>query len=241
MSSVHAIWHEVECGGYEADLETWVGLARRFDGRVLDVGAGTGRVSLRVARLGRSVVALDTDAELLSELRRKGSCLEEGDLATVCGDAREFVDESGFGLVIVAMQTVQLFGGAAQRARFMRCARRNTTAGGCLAIAVADMTQTVPDGRATFEADVLVAEGEHYSSRPVSVLRQGGEVVIERERVHTAGTGTIVRSVSREAIDLVDSATIQDEGMAAGFVGTSVEFVPPTGSYAGAEVVLLHG
>ena len=45
MSSAQAIWHEVECGGYEADLRLWADLAARFDGAVLDIGAGTGRVS----------------------------------------------------------------------------------------------------------------------------------------------------------------------------------------------------
>ncbi len=35
---------------------------------VLDVGAGTGRVALHLARHGRPVVALDTEAELLRAL-----------------------------------------------------------------------------------------------------------------------------------------------------------------------------
>jgi len=35
-----AIWHDIECGAYTADLPLWEELAG--GGRVLDVGAGTG-------------------------------------------------------------------------------------------------------------------------------------------------------------------------------------------------------
>ena len=36
------VWHDVECGGYDADLTLWRELAREAGGPVLDVGAGTG-------------------------------------------------------------------------------------------------------------------------------------------------------------------------------------------------------
>ena len=52
MIPEHAIWHDVECGAYEADLELWRELAREAPEGVLDVGAGTGRVALRLARAG---------------------------------------------------------------------------------------------------------------------------------------------------------------------------------------------
>ena len=46
----HVAWHDVECGGYDADLPLWRELAARRGGPVLDVGAGTGRVALDLAR-----------------------------------------------------------------------------------------------------------------------------------------------------------------------------------------------
>ena len=46
----HVVWHDVECGGYDADLPLWRELAREAGGPVLDVGAGTGRVALRARR-----------------------------------------------------------------------------------------------------------------------------------------------------------------------------------------------
>ena len=61
-------WHDVECGGYRADLPLWRELARAEAGPVLDVGAGTGRVALDLARAGHSVTALDREPELLDAL-----------------------------------------------------------------------------------------------------------------------------------------------------------------------------
>ena len=54
-SSEHAIWHEVECGGYRADIPLWLSLASRAVPRpgsapILDLGAGTGRVAVELAQ-----------------------------------------------------------------------------------------------------------------------------------------------------------------------------------------------
>ena len=62
----HVVWHDVECGAYDADLPLWRELAREAPDGVLDVGAGTGRVALDLARHGFAVTALDREPELLA-------------------------------------------------------------------------------------------------------------------------------------------------------------------------------
>ena len=101
----HVMWHEVECGRYEADLALWHELARETVDGVLDVGAGTGRVALPLARAGHAVTALDVDAELLAVLSERA---EEIPVAILAADAQDFALDAPVGLIVVPMQTLQL-------------------------------------------------------------------------------------------------------------------------------------
>ena len=60
--NLDVLWHDLECGAYDLDLPLWRALAAETGGVVLDVGAGTGRLSLQLASDGVAVVALDADA-----------------------------------------------------------------------------------------------------------------------------------------------------------------------------------
>jgi len=85
--NLDAIWHDLECGGYSEDLALWRELADRSGGPVLDVGAGTGRVTLELAAHDVEVVALDIDEPLLAALEVRAAELP---VATVLADARQF-------------------------------------------------------------------------------------------------------------------------------------------------------
>ena len=107
--NLSALWHDLECAGYRDDLSLWRALAAEAGGPVLDVGAGTGRVTLDLAARGASVVAMDVDAPLLEALDHRAAGLS---VETVVADAREFALSRAFSLVLVPMQTLQLLGGA---------------------------------------------------------------------------------------------------------------------------------
>ena len=68
MTSSAVVWHDVECGAYRADLPVWLELAAEHGAPILEVGAGTGRVALELARADYQVTALDHDSDLLGEL-----------------------------------------------------------------------------------------------------------------------------------------------------------------------------
>lgn len=135
------IWHDLECGAYAADLPLWRELAAAFApapaGRILDIGAGTGRVSLALAQAGHNVVALDLDRDLLSALSER-AVRQTLDVPTLNLDARALdIPGQRFSLCVVPMQTIQLFGGAAARAEFIGAAALHLTDAGVLAMAIA--------------------------------------------------------------------------------------------------------
>ena len=77
-------WHDLECGGYDVDLPLWRELAAEAGGPVLDVGAGTGRVALDLARRGVAVTALDLEHGAARRARRPGARAQLT-VATVAG------------------------------------------------------------------------------------------------------------------------------------------------------------
>src|SRR5215212_2421318 len=104
------VWHDVECGGYEADLPLWRSLAADAAGPVLEIGCGTGRVALDLAEHGFDVAALDPVSALIRALEERARAGRVAVEAAV-GDARTLnMRRRDFALVIAPMQVVQLMG-----------------------------------------------------------------------------------------------------------------------------------
>ncbi len=234
-----AIWHDLECGSYVEDLEVWRGLARRQGGPVLDVGAGTGRVTLDLARAGYAVTALDVCGELLATLRRRTDGL---DVTTIQADARSFALQQRFPLCIVPMQTIQLLGGPEGRGRFLDCAREHLAADGRLAIAIADELEPFEAPSATLGPlpDVAEIEGIVYSSRPTAVRVRGDRFVLERRRETVTPDGRLDVEDDVIGLDRLDGDTLTAEGVAAGLRAGGRIDIPATDDYVGSTVVVFR-
>jgi SAM-dependent methyltransferase len=232
------LWHDIECGGYDLDLPLWRELADREGSPVLDVGAGTGRVALDLARRGHEVVALDRDPALLAALRERGAGLP---VTTVAADARDFALDRRFPLVIAPMQTVQLLGGPEGRARFLRCARAHLAGGGLLAVALADALDAFDaDHDEPPVPDLREVGGVVYASRPVAVRDLGDRAAIERVREVVQRDGT--RTVSGDVIELdrVEADELEIEAEALGLRAQAPRRVPQTLEYVGSTVAMLR-
>ncbi|MCW3006683.1 MAG: Methyltransferase type 12 [Solirubrobacterales bacterium] len=235
------IWHDVECGSYDADLSLWRALAEGARGPVLDVGAGTGRVSLDLARRGHEVIALDADADLLRELDARATAASLR-IDTVCADARDFDLGRALGMIIVPMQTLQLLGGPDGRAAFLRSAARHLAPGALLAAALADALEGQLDNpleAAPALPDIREVEGTIYASHPIGIRVEPGGVVIERIRETVAPDGTRHAEGDEIRLDRTDAAMVAAEAATLGFSALEALAVPATDEYVGSEVVLL--
>jgi SAM-dependent methyltransferase len=234
------IWHDLECGSYTADLALWRELAAAHPNTsILDVGAGTGRVSIDLARLGRAVIALDSDPLLLAELNSRAPGIQ-----TVCADARCFTleDRGPVELCLAPMQTVQLFAGRDGRIAFLGCVREQLSEGGLAALAIVDTVESfdcrsggpLPTAERKRVGDVL------YSSQATRVQIEDEWIVIERQRTVLTPAGCeseedVVR------LDRVSAAQLSDEAAAMGLRPDGVRRIGATTEHTGCEVVLLRG
>jgi SAM-dependent methyltransferase len=238
---LEVLWHDLECGGYEEDLPLWREVAAETGGPVLDVGAGTGRVSLDLAEQGHEVVALDVSDPLLRALHRRAR-RRHLDVEVLTADARALRVGRRFGAIIVPMQTLQLLGGAEGRARFFAAAREHLRPGGLLVAALADALEGF-DAEHTEPPlpDIREVDGTVYSSRPVAVREAEHGVSIERirETVDRAGRRTAEGDVIW--LDRVDAAQAAAEGAGAGLTPQPARSVPATDDYVGSQVVVLRG
>ncbi|HET6448429.1 MAG TPA: class I SAM-dependent methyltransferase [Conexibacter sp.] len=239
---LHVLWHEVECGRYAQDLPLWRELATDANGPILDLGAGSGRVSLDLARAGHDVTALDVDPLLLAALAARAA-REELTVETVQADAREFVAAVAgrtFALVLAPMQTIQLLGGSAGRARLLRSARVCLRPGGLLACALADALEGFDAAHTEPPLpDVLEQAGWVFASQPVAVRPDADGTTIERIRQTVSPDGARTAEGDAIRLDKLDGDTFEAEGVALGFHAAGRRFVEMTDEHVGSEVVLL--
>lgn len=232
-----AVWHDVECGGYHADLELWRELAGAARGPVLELGAGTGRVALDLAARGFAVTALDTDARLLEELaRRAGSRSLE--LPCVQCDAREQIP-SGFALIIAPMQFLQVLGGTDGRAAVLARVAMALTPGGLFAAALTEVEEAVaPEDAGPPTPDVAERDGWIFSSLPLDVRPDPGGVAVERLRQRVSPEGELLEERHTVVLDGLTVEALERELAAHGLRVLERRTVPPTPDHVGSEVAI---
>ncbi len=231
-----AIWHDLECGGYVEDLPLWRELTSEASGAVLDVGAGTGRVTLDLASRGVEMVALDINANLLEALACRAAGLP---VQTVTADARHFELERRFSAILVPMQTLQLLGGNAGRIAFLRRALEHLEPGGLIAAALGDAIGCFdPEHDAPPPPDTWDVLGVRYSSQLVSVIESDGQAVLRWRRETIGGAEAYRARDVLVHLDRVSPAEVAAEARWCGFREEPHRLITETEQYLGSTVVI---
>jgi len=247
MSTATAIWHDVECGSYGADLPLWEELAGRCGGQVLELGCGTGRVALHLARRGHPVVGLDRDPELLEVLRERGSDFRHsgvgrepaGFVEPLLADARDFRVGSPVSLVLAPTHLLQLLRDSAERAESLRCIAAAMRPGGIFAAAIIE-AMPEPDGAPPPLPDVREVDGWVYASLATDAAVGPGEIIIRRVRQKVSPQGSLSEEPNEVRIATFTAATLEAEAERVGLLPAGRREIAATDIHVGSTVVLLE-
>jgi SAM-dependent methyltransferase len=235
------IWHDVEHGGYDADLPLWREVAEMGAGWVLDLGAGTGRVAVALAAAGHEVVALDSDPDLLAALAERAPAV-----TSVTADVRDFDIDATFSVVIAPMQLVQIIGGREGRTAMLERVHAHLKEDGLFAAALARPLDAIPEGPAGGAGadpapplpDMLERDGWVFSSQPVAVEERNGSVVVTRRRQVVSPDGELREDEAEIALDVVGVEDFEQELRDAGFRELEWREIAETEDHIGSLVVL---
>lgn len=251
MEAAEAVWQDVECSAYSADIQLWLELAGEDasdpnnTARVLELGAGTGRVSLALALSGHLVTALDSSTELLRALQDRARD-RRLDVRTVVADVRSFDVGDRFDLSLAPMQLFQLLPTPAGRLDALRRVFAHLRPGGRAAIALLDLeAEPVGDDYSPPLPDILEREGLVYSSQPVAIRfvpEPGGGGVVELDRVRQAVSpgGKIDESFSQVRLAAVSPRALEEAAGQAGFLAEARRQIPATSDHVASVVVTLR-
>jgi SAM-dependent methyltransferase len=127
---------------YDQDMHDWPGeidfylkfanAASKKGQSILDVACGTGRVALRLAQTGVSVVGLDLAADMLAAAQQKAHGLRN--VRWVEGDMRSFDLGERFGLVIIPVHSFQFMLTPQDQVECLQCIYHHLLPGGLLII-----------------------------------------------------------------------------------------------------------
>jgi len=235
------IWHDVECGGYRADLPLWEELAAACADPILELGCGAGRVALHLARGGHRVSGLDSDAGLLEALRERAGA-EGLEVEAHRGDARDFALRERFALVLAPMQLAQLFDEAGREGMLAGTAR-HLLPGGRAAFAIAPGPSEpwrAGAGSVPPTPDVRELDGWIYSSLPVGVDAQDGAIAVRRLRQTVSPAGTLEEEEEVVRLFELPPETLEREAEGHGLRPVARHEVGATDEHIGSLVVVME-
>jgi SAM-dependent methyltransferase len=235
MSASTVIWHDVECGGYAADLPLWEELAEERGGPVLELGCGTGRVALHLARRGYRVIGVDRDHELVLELAQRAGGLP---VEPVCTDALDLDLDEAVALALAPMQFLQLLRSPESRTRCLRRVAAALRPGGLLAAAI---VARLPKWTGfPLLPDVREVDGWVYSSLPSGMGISGRRLRLRRMRETVSPAGKLTTEIGEVQLLVMEPEELEAEAEAAGLVPAGRRVVPETEDHVGSVVVLLE-
>jgi SAM-dependent methyltransferase len=225
-TSEAAIWHDVECGAYAADFAVWDALADRCGDPILELGAGTGRLSIHLARRGHRVIGLDLDPQLIAAQRERAAGLP---VTPLLADARGFELPEPVALALAPMQLLQMLASRAERLACLDSLAAQLLPGGRVAAAMVEgMPEPEEGDDAPLVPDVREVDGWIYSSLPLEALVGEEQIVVHRLRQKVSPAGELTDEPDSVTICTLTADQLEAEAAEVGLVPIERLHIDPT-------------
>ncbi len=227
------IWHDVECGSYDADLALWEELAGRS---TLDLGCGTGRVAIHLARRGHAVIGVDGQSAFVNAFNERAAQLPA---IALIGDAKSFQLDSVFDAVLAPMQLIQLLADVTERQACLRCVAAHLRPGGLAAFAIVEGVPEPVEGPPPLP-DTREVDGWVFSSLPIEAAVGADGLRARRLRQTVSPAGELGEELDEILLAMLDASAVEREAEEAGLRPAGRRAVPPTADHVGSTVVVLE-
>jgi SAM-dependent methyltransferase len=233
-----AIWHDVECGAYAADFKVWDELADRCGDPILELGAGTGRLAIHLARRGHRVIGLDYDEELIAAQAERAAGLP---VTPLFADARDFDLPEPVALVLAPMQLLQMLPDRIARLACLESIAAGLLPGGRVAAAMVEGMPEPEEGEENgpLLPDVREVDGWVYSSLPLEALVDEEHIVIHRLRQRVSPSGELTDEPDSVTICTMTADELEAEAAEVGLVAVERLYIEATDDHVGSTVVVL--
>jgi SAM-dependent methyltransferase len=167
------------------DLDLYLALADRVDGRIIELAAGSGRLAVPLAAAGYRVTAVDVDPAMLARARERATKagLPDGRLELIEADllGLRHPDAGGYALAFIALNSMMVLAARDAQRRAMRTLATHLAPGG---IAVVDVWLPDIEDLGRFDGR-LILEYVRADEEALTLITKTGSAI------HDAATGTI--------------------------------------------------
>ncbi len=173
------------------DISYYVEEATLSGGTVLELGCGTGRVSIPIARAGIDIVGIDASSAMLTRAREKSREAGIPNLKLLWADMRDFNLSSEFNLVIIPFRGLLSLLSVDDEIRTLTNIKRHLAPGGKLIFDI-----FVPD------LNMMVQEGDvPYHFRDVTDTETGRHLVVWNQANYDAFSQVMSIRTTIEQLD----------------------------------------
>ncbi|MEU4205722.1 daptide-type RiPP biosynthesis methyltransferase [Streptomyces sp. NPDC039022] len=205
-----SVYHHLAAQG-DHEVRELLAVIRQLPGPVLDLAAGSGRLTMPFLALGREVTALELSPSMLGLLTDRlatGPAALRERCTVVRGDMSDFSLEQRFAAVVLGTTSISLLDETG-RPGLYRCVQEHLAEGGRFLLSTVEMDAarssdieaelTVPTGAATYRMYEYWAPGD--AARTVTIFPDGFDVTGEQE-VHVCTTTIGVLSANQLEAEL---------------------------------------